>query len=332
MMVMHINYLCPARYGVFNYIAITILIFISWTFLFAADFKTEKANFQVKAGNEIIRHRIMALFLLPGEQITLEAGSNFSGALLLIDKSSAQKLPSSTPNTWRYTAPSETGEYTLTIYNIQEPDSIVLHVLVIVPYKQLKGEYLNGYRIGKYPEVPLKQLPIYAPPRGFIEVTETNKDLSVSPHFTLGQFVSKQGGGYPRYLVLKERFLLKLEHILEAVNEKGYTCSTFFIMSGYRTPYYNQKIGNVKYSRHVWGGAADIFIDENPKDGMMDDLNKDGKQDYKDALIIYNIIDDMYGKSVYERFVGGLGLYKKTQHHGPFVHVDVRGFRARWGY
>jgi hypothetical protein len=26
-----------------------------------------------------------------------------------------------------------------------------------------------------------------------------------------------------------------------------------------------------------------------------------------------------------------LARYRKTPAHGPFVHVDVRGFRARWG-
>ncbi|MBU1650670.1 hypothetical protein KKA00_00500, partial [bacterium] len=96
-------------------------------------------------------------------------------------------------------------------------------------------------------------------------------------------------------------------------------------------PYYNKAIGNVKYSRHVWGGAADIFIDENPVDGMMDDINGDGSHTYKDAEILYNIIDDLYGKAWYKPFQGGLGWYRKTNSHGPFVHVDVRGFRARWG-
>jgi uncharacterized protein YcbK (DUF882 family) len=102
-------------------------------------------------------------------------------------------------------------------------------------------------------------------------------------------------------------------------------------MSGYRTPYYNKLIGNVKYSRHLWGGAADIFIDEHPEDGMMDDLNGDGRIDCHDAAVLYDIIDQMYGKPWYERFLGGLGRYEKTNSHGPFVHVDVRGFRARWG-
>lgn len=75
----------------------------------------------------------------------------------------------------------------------------------------------------------------------------------------------------------------------------------------------------------------DIFIDQDPKDDMMDDLNKDGKIDYRDAAILYDIIDDMYGKPFYRTFVGGLARYEKTAAHGPFVHVDVRGFHARWG-
>ena len=88
--------------------------------------------------------------------------------------------------------------------------------------------------------------------------------------------------------------------------------------------------GNVKYSRHVYGGAADFFIDENSKDDMMDDLNRDGKIYFKDAAIIYETIDELYGKKFYARLTGNLARYKKTSYHGPFVHVDVRGFRARW--
>jgi hypothetical protein len=27
---------------------------------------------------------------------------------------------------------------------------------------------------------------------------------------------------------------------------------------------------------------------------------------------------------------GGLGKYDRTSAHGPFLHVDSRGFQARW--
>jgi hypothetical protein len=68
-----------------------------------------------------------------------------------------------------------------------------------------------------------------------------------------------------------------------------------------------------------------------PKDEMMDDMNWDGKIDHKDGAVIYKIIDKLHGKSFYQGFVGGLASYRKTVDHGPFVHVDVRGRRARWG-
>jgi hypothetical protein len=86
----------------------------------------------------------------------------------------------------------------------------------------------------------------------------------------------------------------------------------------------------VQYSRHVYGDAADIFVDEDG-DGMMDDLNGDGKIDYRDAAVLYDIIDGLVTETWYAPFVGGLGRYRKTANHGPFVHVDARGFKARWG-
>lgn len=147
----------------------------------------------------------------------------------------------------------------------------------------------------------------------------------------LGQFLCKQDGGYPKYLVLRERLLLKLEYLLEMVHRKGYAAETFAVLSGFRTPFYNHAIRNVKYSRHQWGGAADIFIDVDPQDGVMDDLDGNGKVDVDDALLFYKLIDAEPGKREYEPFIGGLGLYGTTTAHGPFVHVDARGFRARWG-
>jgi hypothetical protein len=230
-----------------------------------------------------------------------------------------------------WTAPEESGLYQRRITRSGSNDSIELNIFVLVPFNRIQGGKLNGYEIGAYPSIPLQGLAIYRPPRGFIEVTAGNRNTRVSPHFRLEQFLCKQAGAYPKYLALEERLLLKLELILERANAAGHRSDTFHVMSGYRTPFYNAAIGNVRYSRHVWGGAADIFIDESPRDGMMDDLNRDGRIDYRDAAVLYDLIDEMYGKPFYQPFVGGLGRYKKTSAHGPFVHVDVRGFRARWG-
>jgi len=295
-----------------------------------AHFSPEKANFKIKFKNEISPYRIISVFVLPGEKLTLETIDHDDIQFSLI--TSAGKVIQTNANKWQWQAPLKVGHSSARILHPQSTDSISINIFVMVPYDRLKGEYLNGYRIGTYPSVPLKKLPIYKPPRGFIEVTKENQETLLSPHFKLKQFLCKQVSGFPKYVVIKERLLLKLELILERMNEKGYRCNTFHIMSGYRTPYYNKIIGNVKYSRHVWGGAADIFIDENPQDEMMDDLNKDGKINFLDAAIIYDTIDEMYGQPWYRSLLGGLGRYKKTASHGPFVHVDVRGFRARWGY
>jgi hypothetical protein len=302
----------------------------SLTAVSASGFSPEKAGFSVKFKEDVSPYRVMGVYVLPQETLTVEVQDKDKTGQYVLYVSAGNTIRSG-PNKWQWQAPQERGVYPLKIVRQQPGDSITLNVFVMVPYQQLKGEYLGGYRIGKYPTIPYRQLPIYKPPMGFIEVTKENEEALVSPHFKLKQFLCKQEGDYPKYVVLRERLLLKLELILEKVNEKGYRCDTFSILSGYRTPYYNKKIGNVKYSRHVYGGAADIFIDEDPKDGMMDDLNQDGKINYKDAGVIYDIIDAMYGKPWYVIFMGGLGRYKKTKDHGPFVHVDARGFRARWG-
>jgi len=292
-------------------------------------FDAAKAGFAVKFKNEVTPYRVTAVFVLPEEKLTLEALGTKPGSEVTL-RAPEGETTCIADNKWHWEAPAQAGLHLIEITDSCSGDSICLNVFVMVPYDRIKGGCLNGYQIGAYPTLPFKQLPIYRPPKGFIEVREANEETLLSPHFKLKQFLCKQNGGYPKYAALEERLLLKLELILEKVNEHGYRCDTLSIMSGYRTPCYNDTIGNGKYSRHLWGGAADIFIDENPKDNVMDDLNGDGKSDYRDAAVLHDIIDSLCGKPFYEVFLGGLSKYKKTASHGPFVHVDVRGFRVRW--
>jgi len=298
---------------------------------FAGEFPAQNADFSVHVQNLEIPYKIMSIFAMPEEIVKLRISAGDTQSRLYSIRSSHGKIDTVKKNQWHWHAPRLPGLYALNLSGDQNKASMLLNIFVMVPRKHQQGEYLNGYRIGNYPRIQFRGLPNYQPPRGFVEVTANNAETMVSPHFKLKQFLCKQNGEYPKYLVLKEKLLLKLELILSEVNARGYRCNTFHVMSGYRTPYYNKAIGNVKYSRHIYGGAADIFIDENPKDEMMDDLNQDGKIDYKDAAVIYQITDKLYGESFYQRFVGGLARYKKTVNHGPFVHVDVRGRRARWG-
>ena len=64
-------------------------------------------------------------------------------------------------------------------------------------------------------------------------------------------------------------------------------------------------------------------------DGRMDDLNRDGRVNSRDAKLLAKVLEGV--EQEHGELVGGLGVYPATRSHGPFVHVDVRGVPARWG-
>ena len=72
------------------------------------------------------------------------------------------------------------------------------------------------------------------------------------------------------------------------------------ITSAYRTPGRNKAIGGTTYSQHLYGRAADIKVN--------------GIAPKKVAAYAETILKD----------TGGIGIY------GTFVHIDVRGTKARW--
>jgi uncharacterized protein YcbK (DUF882 family) len=109
----------------------------------------------------------------------------------------------------------------------------------------------------------------------------------------------------------------------------GFTADDIFVMSGYRTPFYNTAIGDTEFSMHQWGRAADIFLDKN-HDGMMDDLNKDKTVNRDDAVALADLLEKLAKTPELSGFIGGIGIYAATSAHGPFVHVDTRPWKARW--
>lgn len=226
------------------------------------------------------------------------------------------------------TAPAQSGHYRATIRHPDNGDETLLNLWVSVPRSDMEGEYLNGYRIGTYPP-PRRNRPNYEPPAGFFEVTEENVDTRLSPNFTLRQFLCKQESGYPKYVVLQEKLLVMLEGLLVDVRAAGYDIDTFGVISGYRTPYYNRRIGNVPYSRHVYGDAMDFFIDVDG-DGRMDDLDRNGMHDAADIRRLFGIVDGFMTRPENRQLLGGIGRYNKTSRHGGFVHADTRGYQARW--
>lgn len=285
-------------------------------------YENGRAGFSVVVNDDlIIPYRVFAVYVLPGESLTLT-----SPAVDLTAESG--HLTRIGPGTWQWDAPPDPGATHLELRSAN--DSIQLNIFVLNPANRAENGRLNNYTIGDYPE-PLRGDPVYNAPDGYIELTEATADIELSPHFRLSHFPSKQAGGYPKYLVLREDLFLKLEMLLEHINANGVAADTFTIMSGFRTPVYNRAIGNGQHSRHIYGGAADIFIDDSPVDGIMDDLNGDGTLDFRDAQYLYRLANEFFGRPENAQFRGGLGVYRSTSAHGPFLHIDARGVRARWG-
>jgi uncharacterized protein YcbK (DUF882 family) len=172
----------------------------------------------------------------------------------------------------------------------------------------------------------------YAPPSGFIEVTQANADTRVSEHFKLRDFLTHdQPKVWPKYLVVEMRNIDKLELVLTDLQKRGIDVSGVKVMSGFRTPQYNAGGGNTGgragLSRHMYGDAADVFIDSNG-DGVMDDLNHDGKITIADSRVVQQAVDRV--EAAHPELVGGAGIYPAAAGHGPFIHIDTRGYRARW--
>jgi uncharacterized protein YcbK (DUF882 family) len=296
-----------------------------------AKFDTKSAGFAITFAGETAAYRDLSASVLPGATLPLEA-SGPPGDYGL--RAADGVVTSGAPRQWHWRAPREPGLYDLhfdgPVAKDKSQDAITLHVFVMVPATDVHHGFLNGYRIGEYP-APMKGNPAYLPPRGYVEVTKDNEDTKVSPHFRLKQFLCKEDPTkrYPKYVVLQERLLLKLEAILERVNAIGFKTDTLHVMSAYRTPFYNHAIGDVKYSMHQFGSAADIFVDPDKKDRMQD-LNRDGRVDISDSKFLFDQIEQMLAENPYRKLQGGMGFYPATSAHPPFVHVDVRGTRARW--
>ncbi len=208
-----------------------------------------------------------------------------------------------------------------------------LSLIVLKPFSAKVNGRIGTYRMGNWPyEGRTPRSASYATPKGFIEVTHETFGTSVSDHFKLGDFVTKdQPNVWPKYLVLDRRLLDKLELTIAELNREGYAVHDFSVMSGFRTPQYNEQGvgagGRSAVSRHQYGDAADVYPDDD-HDGRLDDLNHDGHVDLKDGKILASAAEAV--ELANPELVGGIGIYPATSAHGPFVHIDARGTRARW--
>ena len=208
-------------------------------------------------------------------------------------------------------------------------------LITLRPFSEKRRGRIGLYFIGSWPGERGRagaRGAQYANPEGFIEVTPENQDTHVSEHFRLRDFLTKgQPNVWPKYLVLDLTLVDKLELVLEDLSERGLDVRGATVMSGFRTPSYNATGGNTagraELSRHMYGDAADIFIDADGN-GVMDDLNGDRRVTIADARVLLAAVERV--EREHPALVGGAGVYAAGPGHGPFIHIDTRGYRARW--
>jgi uncharacterized protein YcbK (DUF882 family) len=215
-------------------------------------------------------------------------------------------------------------------------DSLLAHAFTFValrPFADKQKGRVGGYRLGFWPsERGRLTTDAYENPDGFIEVTPENQNMQISEHFRLSDFLTHdQHDVWPKYLVLNENLVDKLELVIAKLQEHGVRVQRMVVMSGFRTPWYNRHGGRVggraELSRHMYGDAADVYIDNGS--GRMADLNHDGRVDSRDAKVILRAVEEV--EKEHPELAGGVGVYRGTLNLGPFAHVDVGGWRARWG-
>lgn len=125
--------------------------------------------------------------------------------------------------------------------------------------------------------------------------------MQLTKHFSLKEFACNDADGtaVPAQYI---GHVTRLAHQLQIIRD--FFNAPVRINSGYRTKAYNAKVGGAADSQHLTASAADIVVT-----GFS-------------ALQVARAIEGLMRIGAVEQ--GGLGVYP------DFVHLDIRGHKARW--
>jgi hypothetical protein len=192
---------------------------------------------------------------------------------------------------------------------------------VLVPSEEKKGAMLRGYRIGTYLAERMRgKTP---PPEGFLEITPADVDVPITKHLRVGDFLNHdQQGVWPSYAAINPKLLDKLELVIAEIarwhGDKAMDIE-IDVHSGFRAPRHNRGVHRAASdSQHQYGDAADVAID----------ANGDGRITAIDSRMVALAVEIVELK--HPNLVGGLGIYTSGHSSTNYVHIDVRGRRARW--
>ncbi|MEO7502543.1 MAG: hypothetical protein ABIW94_07885, partial [Gemmatimonadaceae bacterium] len=184
--------------------------------------------------------KLLAMFVLPPRNIRIPAiANNLSYTSKLI------------PTVQEITGASKVGRFSM---------------ITMKSFGDKVAGSVGTYRVGYWPEEKGRlRSEAYENPMGFVEVTLENQYMRVSEHFQLHEFLTHdQADVWPKYVVLREPLLDKLELVIQDLERHGVRAAGMHVLSGFRTPHYNLGLGaesgRALDSRHQFGDAADVII------------------------------------------------------------------------
>ncbi|MBI4766730.1 MAG: hypothetical protein HY787_19395 [Deltaproteobacteria bacterium] len=323
----------------------------------------EFPGMRIEVNGQKISPLVPTLFLLPGDPLVIRIQTEIptAGGNQFNFRSETEywsvffngnPMKPEANNRYSGTVPKDPGFYPLKIISRQilnqksgssdfsqrtegEKTGPTLLVIVLHPFSRIKNGFLDQYPLGFYPNpegAPEKVIPktarsCYLPPKGFIEVTNLNREAFLSQHYRLQDFICHLSLPFPQFIALSPALLLKLEWMTLFLKHYSQNPEArLTILSGFRPPRYNQSVSGALWSRHIYGDAADIIVDLSPKDNRMDDLNRDGRLDRDDLMVLFKFIEEI---EIITGLPGGVGIFDRGR-DGPSIHIDTRGFKARW--
>jgi hypothetical protein len=223
----------------------------------------------------------------------------------------------------KVSAPPNAGFYRLALMKAGQKRAVEgLTLAVLVPFEEKEGAMLHGYRIGTYlAERARGKTP---PPTGFLQITPADVDIPITKHLKVGDFLNHdQQGVWPSFAAVNPKLLDKLELVIQEIarwhGDKAIADIEIDVHSGFRAPEHNQRVRRAASdSQHQYGDAADVAID----------ANGDGKITAIDSRMVGLAVEIVELK--HPDLVGGLGIYTTGHSSTNYVHIDVRGRRARW--
>lgn len=109
-----------------------------------------------------------------------------------------------------------------------------------------------------YPD-PYAGSPQYAAPVRFVDLSSVDSTLSIAPNFVLSEVMSASKGRYGLFQV----------HAVESLQVlRDASGGALSVTSAYRNPSYNESVGGVSSSRHIYGDGVDLVSDVWDLDGL----------------------------------------------------------------